>query len=297
MSNTQNLSHTEQDQIVLAAAQAIHDQYVFPDQAAALEQHLRKWWQSKPEIPANLLGFCVALTTQIRQHTNDLHLGIVPIPQHQAPQYSSDTENIQKVEILDGNIGLIAIQSFEAVQQAVPMIAAAMQLVAQTRALIVDIRQHKGGDAQTATLMEGFFFEQPIHTSTFWNRSDTQGIQTWTPSYLPAPRYLEREVVILTSRRTASAAEDLAYVLKHLNRAYLIGERTYGAAHPGGMMQLHPMVQIFIPTGRPVVQATGGNWEGIGVEPDLDAPAEEALDRALEYLRDKIRHSSIPVFP
>jgi C-terminal processing protease CtpA/Prc len=288
MTKTQNLSHAEQDQIVLTAAQAIHDQYVFPDQAVALEQHLRNWWNSKPEIPTDILGFCNAITKQIRQHTNDLHLGLIPIPQEQPHQYSSDPENIQKIEILEGNIGLIAIQSFEAVQQAAPILAAAMQIVAQTRALIVDLRQHKGGDAQTAALMEGFFFEQSIHTSTFWTRGDTQGIQSWTPTYLPAPRYLSREVVVLTSRRTASAAEDFAYVLKHLARAYLIGETTYGAAHPGGMVQLHPLVQIFIPTGRPVVQATGGNWEGVGVEPDLDVPAEEALGRALEYLKTRI---------
>jgi C-terminal processing protease CtpA/Prc len=288
MSKPQNLTNAEQDQILLAAAQAIHDQYVFPDRAAALEQHLRAWWNSKPEIPANVLGFCKTVTTQIRQHTNDLHLGLLPIPQHQTPQFSSHPENIQKVEILDGNIGLIAIRSFEAVQQAAPIFAAAMQIVAQTRALIVDVRQHKGGDAQTAALMEGFFFNESIHTTTFWTRGDTQGIQSWTPTYLAAPRYLEREVVILTSRRTGSAAEDFAYVLKHLGRAYLIGERTYGAAHPGGMVQLHPLVQIFIPTGRPVVQATGSNWEGVGVEPDLDVPSEKALDRALEYLRSKI---------
>ncbi len=286
--NNQQLSPAEQDQIVLAAAQAIGNEYVFADQAAALEQHLRTWWNAKPEIPTDILGFCRAITIQIRQHTNDLHLGLIPVPQDQTTQYSSDPENIQKVEILEGNIGLIAIESFEDVQQAAPIFAAAMQLVAHTRALIVDVRKHKGGDAQTTALMEGFFFEQSIHTSTFWTRNDTQGNQTWTPTYLPAPRYLEREVVVLTSRRTASAAEDFAYVLKHLARAYLIGERTYGAAHPGGMVQLHPMVQIFIPTGRPVVQSTGSNWEGVGVKPDLDVPAEEALNRALEYLKTRI---------
>jgi retinol-binding protein 3 len=288
MSNIQHLSHIEQDQIVLAAAQAIQDEYVFPDQAAALEQHLRTWWNSKPEIPADVLEFCNAITNQIRQHTNDLHLGLLPIPQHQTPRYSSDTENIQKVEILEGNIGLIAIQSFGAVQDAAPIFAAAMQIVSQTRALIVDVRHNKGGDAQTTTLMEGFFFEQSIHTSTFWTRGDTQGTQSWTPTYLPAPRYLEREVVVLTSRKTGSAAEDFAYVLKHMGRAYLIGERTYGAAHPGGMVQLHSLVQIFIPTGRPVVEATGSNWEGVGVEPDLDVPSEEALEKALEYLKARI---------
>jgi C-terminal processing protease CtpA/Prc len=288
MTNIQNLIHAEQDQIVLAAAQAIHDEYVFPEQAVALEQHLRSWWNSKPNISADILGFCNAITTQIRQHTNDLHLGVLPIPQDQTPRYSSETENIQKVEILEGNIGLIAIQSFGAVQEVVPMFAAAMQLVSQTRALVVDVRQNNGGDAETTALMEGFFFEQSIHTITFWKRGDSQGIQTWTPSYLPAPRYLERPVAILTSRKTGSAAEDFAYVLRHLDRAYLIGERTYGAAHPGAMVQLHPLVQIFIPTGRPIVHATGTNWEGVGVEPHLNVPAEEALDKALEYLRGKI---------
>ena len=39
---------------------------------------------------------------------------------------------------------------------------------------------------------------------------------------------------------------------------------------------------MFVPTGRAVSPITGSNWEGTGVAPDVEVPAEQALDKARE---------------
>jgi len=95
------------------------------------------------------------------------------------------------------------------------------------------------------------------------------------------------QLYILTSRQTPSAAEAFAYDLKHLGRATIIGETTSGAAHPA---EEHPFpklnIVVSIPYGRPISPITGTNWEGTGVEPHIQVPAEAALDVAhLEALK------------
>jgi tetratricopeptide (TPR) repeat protein len=42
---------------------------------------------------------------------------------------------------------------------------------------------------------------------------------------------------------------------------------------------------VFIPTGRAINPITKTNWEGVGVKPDIEVPADDALDKALELAK------------
>jgi C-terminal processing protease CtpA/Prc len=88
-------------------------------------------------------------------------------------------------------------------------------------------------------------------------------------------------VYVLTSRSTFSAAEEFCYDLKNLGRATLVGETTGGGAHPGSTHDIEGILAVFIPHGRAINPITKTNWEGVGVEPDVKVPAEQALDTAL----------------
>ena len=102
----------------------------------------------------------------------------------------------------------------------------------------------------------------------------------------PAERRL-REVPIydLTSRRTASAAEHLALAFKRTHRATLVGETTRGAGHFGGSQDLGEQLAVFVPVGRTYDPATGWDWEGRGVSPDVAVHTDQALDEALKLAR------------
>jgi C-terminal processing protease CtpA/Prc len=65
--------------------------------------------------------------------------------------------------------------------------------------------------------------------------------------------------------------------MKVLKRATLIGETTGGGANPGGVVRLNEHFGAFVPVGRAVNPITKTNWEGVGVEPDIKAPKEQAL--------------------
>jgi C-terminal processing protease CtpA/Prc len=61
----------------------------------------------------------------------------------------------------------------------------------------------------------------------------------------------------------------------------LIGERTAGANHFGGIEPIGAGLAAFIPVGRTYDPDTGKDWEGTGIVPDIEVPVDQALDRAL----------------
>jgi hypothetical protein len=94
-------------------------------------------------------------------------------------------------------------------------------------------------------------------------------------------RLFAAKVFYLTSSRTFSAAEHLAFAFKLTGRAVLIGERTGGGNHFGGWEPLGDGLSAFIPIGRTLDPVTGADWEGVGVAPDVAVPADHALDEAV----------------
>ena len=89
------------------------------------------------------------------------------------------------------------------------------------------------------------------------------------------------QVFVLTSRVTGSAAEHFALALKRTGRATLIGETTGGAGHYGRMMELGSGYAAFVPFGRSFDPDNNQEWEGTGVAPNVEVPANQALDEAL----------------
>ncbi|MBA3715751.1 MAG: hypothetical protein H0W76_25440 [Pyrinomonadaceae bacterium] len=70
----------------------------------------------------------------------------------------------------------------------------------------------------------------------------------WTLPSVTGKRIADRDVYVLTSNRTFSAAEESSYNLTNLKRATIIGETTGGGAHPGRGVRLSDHFQMFVPT-------------------------------------------------
>src|SRR5207248_2089606 len=96
-----------------------------------------------------------------------------------------------------------------------------------------------------------------------------------------------KDVYILTSSRTFSAAEGFAYSLKALKRVTIVGETTRGGAHPSGSCRINDHFYIQVPWGESINHITKTNWEGVGVEPDVKVPAARALQTALLMALEK----------
>jgi len=85
-----------------------------------------------------------------------------------------------------------------------------------------------------------------------------------------------------------SAGEDFAYTMQALKRAPVIGERTWGGAHPARPYRLGEHFFAVIPGRRSISPITQGNWEGVGVIPDIAAAPDKALARARELLQRRL---------
>jgi hypothetical protein len=192
-----------------------------------------------------------------------------------------DNFGIRRVERLDGNVGYLDLRRMPAPENAGPAIAAAMELICGTYALIVDLRHNGGGSPHGVALWCSYLLpEEPVHLNDIFHADTKETRQFWSQPYLPGSRYPDRPVYVLTSDRTFSGGEELAYNLQALGRAELIGETTGGGAHPTRGFPISAAVHIAVPCARSINPVTGTNWQGTGVVPDTAVPAEQAYDVA-----------------
>ena len=196
----------------------------------------------------------------------------------------------EKIERLQGNIGYIDLRGFSDPEAGVETVAAAMNFIGNTDALIFDLRQNGGGSPEMVALICSYLFgEKPVHlNSLYWRKGDKTD-EFWTKASVAGKRYGEtKDVYVLTSNRTFSGAEEFSYNLKNLKRATIIGETTGGGAHPGGMYRINDHFGAFVPIGRAISPITKTNWEGTGVEPDVKVPKELALKTAYLMALNKV---------
>lgn len=73
-----------------------------------------------------------------------------------------------------------------------------------------------------------------------------------------------------------------------MRRATVIGEGTLGAAHTTDMEIVQEHFQVEYPSGRSISPFTQGDWEGVGVQPDIAVPPEDALEAAHLYALERL---------
>lgn len=273
--------------------------YVFPDAAKQVEAALRAQLKAGTfEGAATAGAFAERLTESLQAVTRDKHIRVrhspTPLEDRQADRAPTASEReaylkseqarnfgVEKVERLPGNIGYIDLRGFAPAEWAGDAIAAAMNLVAHSRALIVDLRRNGGGDPATVALMTSYLFAERTHLNDMFWRENNRVEQFWTQDWVPGKRFdPKKPVYVLTSKRTFSGGEEFSYNLKNLKRATLVGETTGGGAHPGDIVKVATHFHVFIPTGRAINPISKTNWEGTGVEPDVKVPADDALRTA-----------------
>ncbi len=289
----------KQAEIVHTLMQKLKACYVFPEVAEQIALHLQELLAAG-ELDEFEAGeeFALALTLQMQEVHPDEHLWVrwrpEPLPDDAGPlrenqewlaemRHKAQLDNcgFHKAERLPGNVGFLEIRYLHRPAWGGDTAVGAMAFLAQTHALIFDLRRCVGGTPDMVTLLSSYLFgPQPVHLNTMVWRDQGVSQQYWTLPYVPGPRVPETPVYVLTSRETFSGGEEFAYNLQARGRAVLVGETTGGGAHAGSTHRLHPHFEAFIPSGRAVNPVTGTNWEGRGVEPDIAVQPEQALNVA-----------------
>jgi hypothetical protein len=205
--------------------------------------------------------------------------------------------------IADG-VAYLEIGLFPGTPETVERIARFLDAHRDARAIIFDIRGHRGGGlAEMDAIFPRIFAREtalvamdtrlaveqrrgsPVGDGPTLRRTDgPEGVVRRMHYAVPSAEanpLRNAQIYVLTSRRTGSAAEHFALSLKRTGRATLIGEPTGGAGHYGGIMDLGSGYSAFIPVGRTFDPDTDQGWEGTGVTPNVAVPADQALDEAL----------------
>ncbi|MES2959869.1 MAG: S41 family peptidase [Pseudomonadota bacterium] len=307
---------TARRQVVDNTIRAMHERYVFPDVARKVEAALRDPQQARVlDAADDPKAFAARLTDTLQEVTKDKHLRVMhsetPVPEAKANDRLADEDierfradeqrrnfGVERVERLPGNIGDIDLRGFANAEWAGDAIASAMNLVAHTEALIVDLRRNGGGDPATVALMTSYLLDERTHLNDLYFRPENSTTQYWSLDWVPGKRFGgKKPVYVLTSNRTFSGAEEFSYNLKNLKRATIIGETTGGGAHPGELRKVGAHFRMFVATGRAISPITQTNWEGRGVEPDVKVKADDALRvaqlRALVPIAEKAADANL----
>lgn len=291
------MTPSENRAVVLALATVLRERFAFRERGIAAAQEIALLEQGGTFRDARTAAELLALIDErIAPLVNDRHFRARYMGPEAVAGFSEAPPSAEEVaafheevrlrggEILEvrwlaGNVGYLRINMFMDAPPSVEKLAAAMTMLADTGALIVDVRGSPGGEPAGVANVIGHFVSERTPTVRTQGGAEPSSERTYyaeprTPGFTGKPLY------VLIDGKTGSGAEEFAYDLQALRRATLVGETTAGAATPGGFRPLAHGFVAFIPMQIVANTLTGTNWEGVGVMPDVKVPAAEALTRA-----------------
>lgn len=295
-------------EVVENVIRELKQSYVFPKVADEIDVALRERMKRKEyDSIGSSSAFASTLTEHLQAVSHDKHMRVRyhsdPLPKDDGDERGPSPAEIEgmraqartlnfgfeKIERLTGNVGYLELRSFQPPMFAGETAAAAMNFLANTDALIIDLRKNGGGTPEMVQLLCSYLFgNETVHLNDLYNRPHDETRQFWTLPYVPGRRYVDKDVYVLTSSYTFSGAEEFTYNLKNLKRVTIVGETTGGGANPGGLARVGEHFELFVSTGRAINPVTKTNWEGTGVEPDVKVSEERALTAAHSMALEKI---------
>lgn len=289
-------------QLVEALADKVTERYIDAQKGVHVAADLRKA-EGDGEFDGITSPGQIArmLSAEIARSSGDQHMGVIfsaaEVPdfgdRNLPPQDTDDQTiyawlmnhvgrylapmDVDEVTQSDAGIGYLRLGGFKRPYLSAGRFAAALDSLADSRALIIDLRDNGGSSRDGVALLASYFFDQPTHLSDVVAPRSGERLQMWTRKEVQGRRYGEgRPIFILTSHGTFSAGEDFAYAMQTRKRATIVGEVTRGGAHPTAPFRLSPHFIAAIPVAETISPVTHANWEGKGVQPDIVVPARYA---------------------
>lgn len=299
----ESIKKIDQPELIEGIGKLLNERYLFVDSAEKIHhflsaQHADGAYENVET--ARQLG--TRITDDLRANFHDRHLRVMYAPRlvnvlnegtpseptEEEIEYELKTElyknfQLPQLNVLPGNIGYLRIDTFLPPRYARgygEKMAACFEFVGDTDALIIDLRENPGGYADGSSFFLSYLLPPNKHIISETSRIPNGGLeelQGYTPDTVRARGYLEKPLYVLTSTRTASAAEAVTHILKYSNRATIIGESTYGAGYLGDDFPINDKYIMRVSYASAKYPDAPSNWEGIGVQPDVNASYGDAL--------------------
>jgi len=195
-------------------------------------------------------------------------------------------------EIIPGNIGYAFLSDFheDYLAKEFPLV---LDYLKNTKGLILDIRQKRGGDYNNVEAVVTRFLTEPLVR----NDAYTYGVKWNLPPFQPSGSFqYTNPVIVLINGSTFSAGELTTEILKQLPHVTAVGDTTGGGLVGGGDESLY-----FLPSGKSIEigfidirRYDGLPWEWLGVAPDVRVEQTKAdilagRDKQLEYAIEMLK--------
>lgn len=281
---------------------SLNNNYVFPEKAKSISLYLQTQLEKNSYTPYlnNPQKLAEQIENDINQIHHDPHLHIQYDPGFVAQENAKPSQDeinqskkywkeqnysFSKVEILPGNVGYLPFNGFvDDIESAKPTIYSALKFLANTSAIIIDLRENQGGSPEMVSQIESYFFKEKTHMNDLINRSAKDTTVFYADPEKADSLNLTMPVYILTSHKTFSAAEDFSYGMQKSKRATIVGDITGGGAHPQMPFSISQGFVSSIPFARSYNPVTKTDWEGTGVIPDVKVDAGKAFLKAQELI-------------
>jgi hypothetical protein len=311
-SNGITISRQEQDEIVGKICSLLKSNYISAEAGERVSELLfAAHRDGKYSETRSLPQLAARLDADLKEWSNDKHLSVLYDPDWVRQMRESSEEDaylteemiaeeraknfgFKRLEVLDGNVGYLDLRIFFHPKYAGATAVAAMNLLADCDAMIIDLRNNGGGWGDMVSFLCSYFLdnEEIVHLNSVYSRPEDRYYQSWTSPYVPGRIMANIPLYILTSKSTFSAAEEFCYDLRYQKRPTIVGEKTRGGAHPISPKVLSDELILIIPELTSIHPVTKSNWEGVGIAPDIEVAAEEALNVAYLSALEKLRASA-----
>lgn len=240
------------------------------------------------------------MTQDLRHINGDRHLSAFLWKQRTTPKQNILSYKLDKwgewsnygyieTKLLKSNVGFLKIEHFTQwryFNQAKIFASRAISMLEHTDAVIIDVRDNPGGfEDIVAYVVSHFLAQEDMHLQEYYCRHEDRGRSIRTSRELPAKRLPEIPLYVLVNEGTGSAAESLAYILKHLERATIVGDTTVGAGNGSTYYRVKGEFTIQVSTWETFNAVTNKSWETVGVIPDITTSSEAAFDKAYELAK------------
>jgi len=211
--------------------------------------------------------------------------------------------------VLPGNIGLVTLNTFNKVETPDEFMAA-FNDISQTDALIMDVRNNGGGNSGNGYRILATLTDKPSSRSVWATRAYRPAYRAWGRSEATfkreastidpdGERLYTKPVVVLTSARTYSAAEDFCVAFREMKRGTIIGAATGGSTGQPLTIDLPGGGKAQVCSKRDTY-SDGTAFVGVGVLPDIEARVtiesirsrrDIVLERAIEEIKLQLSSS------